>query len=187
MWSNYQVQYALIESPKRRIQFLDRLLPESERFLFTDEIKAFIPEKREIARLERRQELFVSKNEVSANLSRNRIDGYQCILWLGEKSKIKLLAELLVDHNYILNSEKWLKHFDNNALAKANSDPIDWQKNTYELQYLIRDLKAKALITYPVSYEKHFTVKGKPLKNLGGGIHDPTKLEKIKAIIIKIT
>ena len=104
-----------------------------------------------------------------------------------EKSKIKLLAELLVDHNYIHNSEKWLKHFDNNALAKANSDPIDWQKNTYELQYLIRDLKAKALITYPVSYEKHFTVKGKPLKNLGGGIHDPTKLEKIKAIIIKIT
>ena len=186
-WNNYQVQYALIESPENRIQFLERLLPESERFLFTDEIKAFILEKREIARLERRQELFVSKNEVSANMSKNRIDGYQCILWLGEKSKIKLLAELLVDHNYILNSEKWLKHFDNNALAKVNSDPIDWQKNTYELQYLIRDLKAKALITYPVSYEKHFTVKGKPLKNLGGGIHDPTKLEKIKAIIIKIT
>ena len=46
-WSNYQVQYALIESPERRIQYLDRLLPESERFLFTDEIKAFILETRD--------------------------------------------------------------------------------------------------------------------------------------------
>ena len=186
-WSKYQVQYALIESPVKRLEFLDRLLAQSKHVLFSDQVKSFIIEKREIARLERRQELFVSKNEVSANMSKNRIDGYQCILWLGEKSKIKLLAELLVDHNYILNSEKWLKHFDNNALAKANSDPIDWQKNTYELQYLIRDLKAKALITYPVSYERHFTIKGKPLKNLGGGIHDPTKLDKIKAMIIKIT
>ena len=67
-WSNYQVQYALIESPERRIQFLDRLFPESERFLFTDEIKAFILEKREIARLERRQEMLVLKKKESVFL-----------------------------------------------------------------------------------------------------------------------
>ena len=115
------------------------------------------------------------------------IEGGNCILWLGEKDKLLLLANLLFEQKYILKSDEWLEHFDNNALTKVKSDPIDWQKNTYELQYLIRDLKAKALITYPVSYERHFTVKGKPLKNLGGGIHDPTKLEKIKAIIIKIT
>ena len=104
-WSKYQENYTLIESPVKRIEFLDRLLAQSKHVLFSDQVKSFIIEKREIARLERRQEWFVSKNEVSANMSKNRIDGYQCILWLGEKSKIKLLAELLVDHNYILNSE----------------------------------------------------------------------------------
>ena len=44
------------------------LLPESERFLFTDEIKAFILEKREIARLERRQEMLVLKKKESVFL-----------------------------------------------------------------------------------------------------------------------
>ena len=46
------------------------LLPESERFLFTDEIKAFILEKREIARIERRQEVLVRKIKESAILKR---------------------------------------------------------------------------------------------------------------------
>ena len=41
-WSKYQVQYALIESPDKRIKFLDRLLIESDHKLFSDKIKAFI-------------------------------------------------------------------------------------------------------------------------------------------------
>ena len=38
-WSNYQVQYALIESPERRIQFLDRLLPEVNVFFLRMKLK----------------------------------------------------------------------------------------------------------------------------------------------------
>ena len=67
-WSKYQENYALIESPVKRIEFLDRLLAQSKHVLFSDEIKAFILEKREIARLERRQEMLVLKKKESAFL-----------------------------------------------------------------------------------------------------------------------
>ena len=67
-WSKYQVQYALIESPVKRIEFLDRLLAQSKHVLFTDQVKSFIIEKREIARAERRQEEFVRKIHQSSIL-----------------------------------------------------------------------------------------------------------------------
>ena len=67
-WSKYQENYALIESPVKRIEFLDRLLAQSKHVLFTDQVKLFIIEKREIARAERRQELFVSQIQQSAIL-----------------------------------------------------------------------------------------------------------------------
>ena len=67
-WSKYQVQYALIESPVKRIEFLDRLLVQSKHVLFSDQIKSFIIEKREIARAERRQEEFVRKIHQSSIL-----------------------------------------------------------------------------------------------------------------------
>ena len=67
-WSKYQVQYALIESPVKRIEFLDRLLAQSKHVLFSDQIKSFIIEKREIARSERRQEEFVRKIHQSSIL-----------------------------------------------------------------------------------------------------------------------
>ena len=60
-WSKYQENYALIESLVKRIEFLDRLLVQSKHVLFSDQIKSFIIEKREIARAERRQEEFVRK------------------------------------------------------------------------------------------------------------------------------
>jgi len=114
------------------------------------------------------------------------IEGEECILWLGEKDKLLLLANLLFEQNYILNFDAWLEHFDNNALTKVKSDPIDWQKNKYELQYLLRRLKGNALIEYPASFEKYFTVKGQPLKDLGGGMHEYNKLDKIDAILDQI-
>ena len=77
------------------------------------------------------------------------IEGENCILWLGEKDKLLLLANLLFEQKYILKSDEWLEHFDNNALEKIKSEPIDWQKNTYELQHLLRRLKAIDLINFP--------------------------------------
>ena len=65
-WSKYQENYALIESPVKRIEFLDRLLAQSKHVLFSDQIKSFIIEKREIARAERRQEEFVRQIHQSA-------------------------------------------------------------------------------------------------------------------------
>ena len=114
------------------------------------------------------------------------IEGENCILWLGEKDKLLLLANLLFEQKYILKSDEWLEHFDNNALEKIKSEPIDWQKNTYELQHLLRRLKAIDLINYPSSFEKHFTVNGQPLKDLGGGVHEYNKLDKIDAILDQI-
>ena len=114
------------------------------------------------------------------------IEGENCILWLGEKDKLLLLAYLLFEQKYILKSDEWLEHFDNNALEKIKSEPIDWQKNTYELQHLLRRLKAIDLINYPSSFEKHFTVNGQPLKDLGGGMHEYNKLDKINAILDQI-
>ena len=114
------------------------------------------------------------------------IEGENCILWLGEKDKLLLLANLLFEQKYILKSDEWLEHFDNNALEKIKSEPIDWQKNTYELQHLLRRLKAIDLINYPPSFEKHFTVNGQPLKDLGGGMHEYNKLDKIDAILDQI-
>lgn len=67
-WSKYQENYALIESPVKRIEFLDRLLAQSKHVLFSDQIKSFIIEKREIARAERRQEEFVRKIHQSSIL-----------------------------------------------------------------------------------------------------------------------
>ena len=67
-WSKYQENYALIESPVKRIEFLDRLLVQSKHVLFSDQIKSFIIEKREIARAERRQEEFVRKIHQSSIL-----------------------------------------------------------------------------------------------------------------------
>ena len=67
-WSKYQENYALIESPVKRIEFLDRLLTQSKHVLFSDQIKSFIIEKREIARAERRQEEFVRKIHQSSIL-----------------------------------------------------------------------------------------------------------------------
>ena len=67
-WSKYQENYALIESPVKRIEFLDRLLAQSKHVLFSDQIKSFIIEKREIARSERRQEEFVRKIHQSSIL-----------------------------------------------------------------------------------------------------------------------
>ena len=66
-WSKYQENYALIESPVKRIEFLDRLLAQSKHVLFSDQIKSFIIEKREIARAERRQEEFVRKIHQSSS------------------------------------------------------------------------------------------------------------------------
>ena len=114
------------------------------------------------------------------------IEGENCILWLGEKDKLLLLANLLFEQNYILKSDEWLEHFDNNALEKIKSEPIDWQKNKYELQYLLRRLKGNSLIEYPASFEKYFTVKGQPLKDLGGGMHEYNNLNKIEAILDQI-
>tara|TARA_B000000557_G_scaffold115728_1_gene93747 strand:+ start:451 stop:1173 length:723 start_codon:yes stop_codon:yes gene_type:complete len=114
------------------------------------------------------------------------IEGENCILWLGEKDKLLLLANLLFEQKYILKSDEWLEHFDNNALEKIKTEPIDWQKNTYELQHLLRRLKAIDLINYPSSFEKHFTVNGQPLKDLGGGMHEYNKLDKIDAILDQI-
>ena len=114
------------------------------------------------------------------------IEGENCILWLGEKDKLLLLANLLFEQKYILKSDEWLEHFDKNALTKVKSAPIDWQKNTYELQHLLRRLKAIDLINYPSSFEKHFTVNGQPLKDLGGGMHEYNKLDKIDAILDQI-
>ncbi len=114
------------------------------------------------------------------------IEGENCILWLGEKDKLLLLANLLFEQKYILKTDEWLEHFDNNALGKIKSEPIDWQKNTYELQHLLRRLKAIDLINYPSSFEKHFTVNGQPLKDLGGGMHEYNKLDKIDAILDQI-
>ena len=62
-WYKYQVKYALIESPNERIKFLDRLLRESERVLFSSQLQVFIIEKREVARRERWEELYASKNQ----------------------------------------------------------------------------------------------------------------------------
>ena len=67
-WSKYQENYALIESPVKRIEFLDRLLAQSKHVLFSDQVKSFIIEKREIARAERRQEEFVRKIHQSSIL-----------------------------------------------------------------------------------------------------------------------
>ena len=67
-WSKYQENYALIESPVKRIEFLDRLLVQSKHVLFSDQIKSFIIEKREIARAERRQEEFFRKIHQSSIL-----------------------------------------------------------------------------------------------------------------------
>ena len=67
-WSKYQENYALIESPVKRIEFLDRLLAQSKHVLFSDQIKSFIIVKREIARAERRQEEFVRKIHQSSIL-----------------------------------------------------------------------------------------------------------------------
>ena len=114
------------------------------------------------------------------------IEGENCILWLGEKDKLLLLANLLFEQNFILKSDEWLEKFDSNALKKIKSDPIDWQKNKYELQYLLRRLKGNALIEYPASFEKYFTVNGQPLKDLGGGMHEYNKLDKIDAILDQI-
>ena len=58
----------MIESPVKRIEFLDRLLAQSKHVLFSDQIKSFIIEKREIARAERRQEEFVRKIHQSSIL-----------------------------------------------------------------------------------------------------------------------
>ena len=79
-----------------------------------------------------------------------------------------------------------MEQFDNNALTKVKSDPIDWQKNKYELQYLLRRLKGNSLIEYPASFKKYFTVKGQPLKDLGGGMQEYNKLDKIDAILDQI-
>ena len=114
------------------------------------------------------------------------IEGENCILWLGEKDKLLLLANLLFEQNFILKSDEWLEKFDSNALKKIKSDPIDWQKNKYELQYLLRRLKGNALIEYPASFKKYFTVKGEPLKDLGGGMQEYNKLDKIDAILDQI-
>ena len=122
----------------------------------------------------------------SLNNKIENIDGEECILWLGERDKLLLLANLLFEQNYILKSDEWLEHFDNNALEKIKSEPIDWQKNTYELQHLLRRLKGSDLILYPSSFEKHFTIKGDPLKDLGGGMHEYNKLNKIEAILDQI-
>ena len=67
-WSKYQENYALIESPVKRIEFLDRLLAQSKHVLFSDQIKSFIIVNREIARAERRQEEFVRKIHQSSIL-----------------------------------------------------------------------------------------------------------------------
>ena len=58
----------MIESPVKRIEFLDRLLAQSKHVLFSDQVKSFIIEKREIARAERRQEEFVRKIHQSSIL-----------------------------------------------------------------------------------------------------------------------
>ena len=67
-WSKYQESYTLIESPVKRIEFLDRLLAQGKHVLFSDQIKPFIIEKREIARAERRQEEFFRKIHQSSIL-----------------------------------------------------------------------------------------------------------------------
>jgi len=110
------------------------------------------------------------------------------IHWTGNEDIMRLLAKLLKGKNYIEKESEWLMHFSTNALDKVQSGPVDWLKNKYELQYLLRRLQTFDYIKYPdlTNYPRHFLVDGKPLKDLGGGKHDYDKLDTIEAIIVEI-
>ena len=96
---------------------------------------------------------------------------------------MKLLASLLEEHKFIENANKWLSHFSTDTQEKVESASIQWLKNKYELQDLLRKLNATGHIQYPTKYQSHFLVKGKPLDGLGGGKHDYYKLKIIEDII----
>ena len=110
------------------------------------------------------------------------------IHWTGNEDRMRLLAKLLKENNYIEEESEWLMHYSTNALCKVQSGPVGWLKNKYELQYLLRQLQILDYIKYPdpTNYPRHFLVRGKPLKDLGGGGHAYDDLDTIKAIIVKI-
>ena len=61
-------------------------------------------------------------------------------LLAGESEKLKNLAKLLADHDYIDNPSIWLDHFNSDPLAQTEASPIKWKKTKYELYYLLKNL-----------------------------------------------
>ena len=118
--------------------------------------------------------------------SKKRSRGTFCILWMKDEEKMKLLATQLEKNDFIEKANEWLEHFSTDTQEKVESAPIQWLKNKYELQDLLRKLNATGHIQYPTKYQSHFLVKGKPLDGLGGGNHDYHKRETIDKIIKEI-
>ena len=94
-----------------------------------------------------------------------------------------LLANILQKYEYIEFFSDWLEHFKTDPLAKTEAEAINWKRNTYELQHIIRRLKGLDFIEIRSDYKLHFSVKGKVLKDLGGGIHNNYKLDRIEEIL----
>jgi len=118
--------------------------------------------------------------------TKKQSSGVSCILWIKDEEKMKLLATLLEKNECIEKANEWLEHFSTDTQEKVESAPIQWLKNKYELQDLLRRLNATGHIQYPTKYQSHFLVKGKPLDGLGGGNHDYHKRETIDKIIKEI-
>ena len=62
---------------------------------------------------------------------------------------------------------------------------IDWQKNTMSCN-IFSILKANALISIPKYHFEKISQKRQPLKDLGGGMQEYNKLDKIDAILDQI-
>ena len=103
-------------------------------------------------------------------------DSVRCILWTDEQNKLELLAKLLAKQGYIDNPSVWLNHFSTEPLKQTEEPPIHWNKNKYELHYLLRNLQNYVI---RASHPIHF----KGLKPPPWSGNKPThKLETIKAI-----
>ena len=96
--------------------------------------------------LEFRRVLFRSPNPITITLSNvwvreKQIEstssitpkGKRCILWKDDIGKLKLLAELLADNDYIDSPSVWSAHFSTDPLKRTNAAPIKWKKISMNL------------------------------------------------------
>ena len=103
--------------------------------------------------------------------------GKRCILWKDDIGKLKLLAELLADNDYIDSPSVWSAHFSTDPLKRTNTPPIKWKKNKYELKHLLRHLQNFEIRE---SHSSHFEGLKKPHWS---GEKPTEKLDTIKAIL----